>query len=179
MRVIGFDLGSSGAVFRAEKMEDGTIRPLSCERWSWAGISDEDRYRNFAAIAKTTAHWADAIAYEHVQFNRGKSLIEGFRGILVAHCEEIDRLCVGVNVATLKKFAVNGRWSDADRNKKGKKKIDGKKKMALALAADYPEFTEYMDGTDGRRLLPIQGKRDDLIDAAWVAIWLLINAEVL
>ena len=177
MRVSGFDLGTSGAVYRAS-MDDGTIRPLSCERWSWTGQSDEQRYAQYSAIARAELAWADAVGYEQVQFNRGKSLIEGFRGILLAQAEEADIFCSGVNVSTLKKFAINGRWSDADRKEQGKDKIDGKKKMSLALAMDHPEFHEFMDGTDDVRTVPVQGKRDDLIDAAWVCIWLLKVAEI-
>lgn len=176
MRVSCFDLGSSGAVFRA-KLEDGVIVPLSCERWSWSGQTDEEKYHQYATIARCEVEWADAVGYEHVQFNRGKSLIEGFRGILVSKAEEQGILCAPINVASLKKFAIKGRWSDKDRKVRGKKPINSKKKMQMALSLDYPQFQEFLDG-DGR-ILPVQGKRDDLIDAAWVCIWLLTTAEVL
>lgn len=167
MRVTCFDLGTRGAVFRAEKDDDGKIIPLSCEIWSLKGL-DDARYFEFDVIAQVEVKWADAIGYEHIQFNRGKSYIEGFRAILLAECKQEDRFCAGVNVSTLKKFAINGRWSDADRKKKGKKKIDGKKKMAMALAEDYPEFISLIAGRFQ--------KFDDVIDAAWVAIWLLTTA---
>lgn len=177
MRVSGFDLGTNGATFRAEKV-NGVIRPLSCERWSWPGRTDDQRYGDYLAIAKAEIKWADAVGYEHVQFNRGKSLIEGFRAILIAQAEEEERFCAGINVASLKKFAINGRWSDADRKKRGKKKIDGKKRMQMALMADHPQFISYMHNLDGERVLPITGKLDDLIDAAWVAIWVLETVEI-
>lgn len=141
-------------------------------------MSDEERYHQFVAIARAEIGWADAVGYEHVQFNRGKSLIEGFRGILLAHAEEEERFCAGVNVATLKKFAINGRWRDADRKKKEKKPIPGKKKMEMALLEDHPQFYEYLHNINGERLLPVSGKLDDLYDAAWVCIWLLITAKV-
>jgi len=132
VRVTGFDLGITGAVFRAERTEDGLIKPLSCERWSFPSSLDEERYAQFRNIARVEVDWADALAYEHVQFNRGKSLIEGFRGIMLAYAQAI-----------------------------------GKKKMAMALMIDYPEFMEKIDKVVNT------GKRDDLVDAAWVAIWLL------
>ena len=179
MRVSAFDLGVKGAVFRSELTEDGSILPLSCEKWSLKGTDDE-RYYALQQIARVECEWADAIGYEHFQGHaRSKNLIEGFRALILAECIERDLLCAGVNVSTLKKFAIAGRWTDRDRKAMGKKPIDAKKKMAMALMFDYPEFTEYMDGTDERRVVPITGKRDDLIDAAWVSIWLLINAEVL
>lgn len=173
MRVSAFDLGTKGAVFRAERLEDGTLVPLSCERWSMpSNKGDEERYRLLRIMAECEVEWADATGYEHVQFNRGKSLIEGFRGILIGEAEIRERYCAGVNVSTLKAYAVNGRWSDADRKKRDKKPIDGKRKMAMALTLDHPDF---MDFIQDRYL---KGKLDDIIDAAWVAIWLLENIKV-
>ena len=167
MRVSGFDFGVYGACFRAEKNEDGEIIPLSCEMWSLKGTDDE-RYWSHGSVVEAEVKWADALGYEHVQFNRGKSLIEGFRALLIVEAIEKKKLCVGVNVSTLKTFAIRGRWSDADRKKKGKEKISGKRKMELALAMDHPAFIEHMDGR--------YEKRDDLVDAAWVCIWLLTVA---
>lgn len=178
LRVAAFDLGVQGAIFRAGKDENGEFIPLSCEKWKFKGTDDE-RYNAYAVVAGREIEWADAIGYEHVQFNRGKSLIEGMRGILISKAHEEDKLCVGVNVATLKKFAIKGRWSDGSRNKAGKKHVDGKKKMELALSVDYPEFISFMDGDTDSRTISVTGKRDDIIDAAWVAIWLLENAEIL
>ena len=169
MRVSAFDLGVKGAVFRADN-DDRCIFPLSCEMWSLKGL-DEERYFDYDAIARAEVKWADAVGYELVQFNRGKSLIEGFRAILVTECKRNDIFCAGINVATLKKFAIKGRWSDKERKKKGKENISAKRKMELALSMDYPEFLEVIAGQYPK------GNRDDLIDAAWVAIWLLETAE--
>lgn len=171
MKVTGFDLGTSGAVFRAEKLEDGSFVPISAVRWSWTGLSDEKRYLQYLDIVEREIEWADAIAYEHVQFNRGKSLIEGMRGILLSQAEKHQRFCVGVNVASLKKFAINKRWSDADMKKEGLPPIDGKQKMDMALLNDYPNFHEFLYGIGASKL-------DDLVDSAWVCIWFLKNATI-
>ena len=175
LKVAAFDLGVNFSIFRAGITDKGVIEPLSCNTWSLTG-NDEDRYTEFHQIIIAAVSWADAVAYEHVQFNRGKSLIEGFRSVLIVECAQKDIFCAGVNVATLKKFAIKGRWPDTkDREKKGKKKIEGKKKMELALAFDYPEFIDKID-------LYLKDKkkgRDDVIDAAWVSIWLLSKVDLL
>ena len=159
IKAVGIDLGTAGAIFRA-KLENGVITPLSCNRWMW-DMEEEKRYYQFTQEARCELDWADAMAYEYVQFNRGKSIIAGLRGILLAAAEEHEILCHGVNVSTLKSFAIP--------QIKGKKKDRGKGAMAQVLAIEWPEFYEH--------IAKLSGKVDDLVDAAWTVIWLLENIE--
>jgi len=154
IRASGMDLGTEGAIYRA-KLDNGIITPLSCEGWNWSAVPEELRYHEFASVCECELEWADAVGYEHVQFNRGKSIIEGLRGVLLSEATDAEILCHGINVSTLKSYAIPGKKRKRDKNA-----------MARALAIEWPDFYDK---------IVTGGKKDDIVDAAWVVIWLLSN----
>lgn len=174
IRLACFDLGMIGAcveVNLGSKHADLTRHVTYKRHHTWdlgkgtkkapgLNVKDPDCYFWFMERIGGIIAGADVIVYELVQFNRGRSSIPGFRGILHAVCGIYQRPCIGVNVATLKSFA-------------GLKKVpkgQSKGHMAIAMAENYPDFWETLSGR-GRT-------NDNVVDAAMLCHWAAAHLEI-
>lgn len=163
-RIACFDLGVIGAVVEARidgPKKDRRANYKRHETWNVTRIEEEDRYLWFMRQVGPIVSRADAVLYELVQFNRGRSSIPGFRAILLAVSGVYERPCLGVNVATLKSFA------GLRKVPKGK----SKQYMAISMAENYFSFWDTL--TNGGR----EGD-DNVVDAAMLCHWAAANLEV-
>lgn len=154
-RVACFDLGVEGACIEAE-IANGNTSLRNAQTWNMTKVQDQDRYLMFMERVGPIVSRADVTIYEHVQFNRGFSSIPGMRAILLAVSGVYKRPCFGVNVSTLKAFAIGGKAK--------------KDQMESALEQKFPLFHATLDS-----MLDID---DNLVDAAWLAHWAAVNLEV-
>lgn len=164
LKVLGFDLGTVGSVAALQfNFREESLDFIGLHRWNYGNRSkhgikplkliEELRYHRFYVhlINQIEVSKPDAIGYEHVQFNRGFSVISGLRAILHAVCEDRGILCYGVNVSVLKAFASHGQAS--------------KEEMAVALALENP-------------LIAAECQNDNDVDACWVCLWVGAHAKV-
>ena len=150
MRILAFDLGRTTgfALLEGDDLKTG---------WFRADGDDEAQvFISWSEWARDTieAWQPDAIAFEDVTFNRGRSYIPGMKALLFVHASRHDLTCFGVPVQTLKRFAK--QWYGGDDTKS--KWLSGKMDMKAALA---------------NKLTPerVLAMTEDEVDAAWAAIW--------
>ena len=151
MKILAFDLGrtSGWAVLDGKHLKTGSYRAK--------GDDEAAVFVDWSAwmSALVSLENPEAIAYEDVFFNRGKSYIPGMKALLFVKASYMGLTCFGVDVMTLKKFARGwdpgvSKWTGSKEN------------MHDALA-----HTRYVDSR----------KMDEHeTDAAWAAIWLDENA---
>ena len=144
MRILAFDIGRTNGW---ATLDSGDLRTASYE------ASDEGKgvYVDWAQWLRRLieAEQPEAIAYEAVQFNRGKSYIPGMTALLLVIAETFGVTCFGVPVPTLKALAHRsapaGKWTGSK--------------------ADMQGALFEREGTAAHDM------SDDEVDAAWVALW--------
>ncbi len=148
MRILAFDLGrtTGWAV-----LEDGELLTGS---YSAGGIDEADVFVEWWKRTQITiaAGKPDAIAFEDVTFNRGRSFIPGMMALLYVLAARERITAFGVNVQTLKAFAHKwaspvGKWTGSKDN------------MYSALMRRL--------GTE-----TVCDMTEDEVDASWAALWL-------
>lgn len=148
MRILAFDLGrtTGWAV-----IEDGELRTGS---YTAKGDDQASVFVDWASFVGDVVcnESPDAIAFEDVTFNRGRSYIPGMKALLFVEAAAWKLTCFGVDVNTLKKFA----------------------RRNLPLGVSWCGSKEDMKGalTRIRGTKAISGMTEDEVDAAWTAIWL-------
>ena len=151
MKILAFDLGrhTGWAVLENGKLKTGSYMAR--------GQDEASVFIDWSAWVSTLVSLEnpEAIAFEDVRFNRGRSFIPGMKALLYVKASYMGLTCFGVDVMTLKKFAHGydpgvSKWTGSKEN------------MADALAN-----TRYVDSRE---------MDDNEVDAAWAAIWLDENA---
>ena len=162
-RIAGFDLGLVGAVASLRLRSGGRVGLVDVVSWKLDHLDDDRlRYLGFYNHACPAVEWSDVVGYEHVQFYRGKSSIEGMRALLyvISGLRDQERLVHGVNVATLDSFISAGL--DIPEHLKGK---GTKKSRAMwALFNKHPELASAC-------------ANDNEVDAVWVALYIASHIE--
>ena len=144
LRILALDLGRSTGW---AVLDSGELRTASYH----ASNEGDGVYVDWAEWLRQRieAEQPEAIAYEQVQFNRGRSYIPGMTALLLVTAYQFGVTCFGVPVPTLKAFArrsaPSGTWTGS--------------KADMQRALVEREGTAALDMTD------------DEVDAAWVALW--------
>ncbi len=149
MKILAFDLGRSTgwAILDGDELRTGSHTA--------EGALADELFIDWHTWAKLLVNdtGPEAIAYEDIQFNRGKSYIPGMTALLYVLAGECGLTCFGVNSQELKAFArLSSAW-DPEIKWAGSK-LD----MRLALTSRWPSA-----GSDFFS--------EDEVDAAWVALW--------
>lgn len=159
-RIAGIDLGLKGAAVLLTLDDRDLLHFVDVKVWDLSKIKDSaDRYFTFQQIVGPICSKVDVVAYEQVQFHRGKSTIPGMEAILLSTSRLYNRMVYGINVSTLKAFAGHG---GAD-----------KKMMSQKIALEWPTIASEL-----LNRLTEHKDVDNPIDAAWAAIWAAEHMEV-
>jgi len=158
VKILAFDLGrhTGWAVLENGKLKTGSYMAR--------GQDEASVFIDWSAWVSTLVSLEnpEAIAFEDVRFNRGRSFIPGMKALLYVKASYMGLTCFGVDVMTLKKFARKwespiGKWTGA--------KLDMKRALMRQRGSVYGPSVELVADMD-----------DNEVDAAWAAIWLDENA---